>query len=65
MKKMVQMKMVQAVQNKLIRNEDGDFIQNAIWIVLIVLAMIPLFTSLRSALTRAFNIIIQSIQQLG
>lgn len=58
-------RMVQTVRNKLIQNENGDFIQNAIWIVLIVLAMIPLFTSLRTALTRAFNIIIQSIQQLG
>lgn len=46
-------------------NERGDFIQNAIWIVLIVLAMIPMFSTLRTALTRAFSIIISSIQQLG
>jgi Flp pilus assembly pilin Flp len=58
-------KMVQSVKRNLVWNEQGDFIQNAIWIVLIVLAMIPMFGALRTALTRAFNIIIQAIQQLG
>lgn len=53
------------VKQNVLQNERGDFIQNAIWIVLIVLAMIPMFSTLRTALTRAFSIIILSIQQLG
>jgi Flp pilus assembly pilin Flp len=57
-------KFVQTVKKNLIWNEKGDFIQNAIWIVLIVLAMIPMFGGLRTALARAFNIIVQTIQRL-
>lgn len=49
---------------KLVRDERGDFIQNAIWIVMVVLAMIPLFGTLKSALANAFQVIITSIQNL-
>ena len=45
-------------------DDRGDFIQNAIWIVVIVLAMIPLFNSLKAALTNAFQQIINAIQGL-
>jgi Flp pilus assembly pilin Flp len=58
-------KFVLKVKRNLIWNENGDFIQNAIWIVLIVLAMIPMFGTLRTALSRAFSTIIRSISQLG
>lgn len=53
------------LNKKLLQSERGDFIQNAIWIVLIVLAMIPMFGALRTAITRAFGIIINTISQLG
>lgn len=56
---------LQTVKMNLLQNERGDFIQNAIWIVLIVLAMIPMFGALRTAITRAFGIIINTISQLG
>jgi Flp pilus assembly pilin Flp len=58
-------KMVRAIKKNIVWNEKGDFIQNAIWIVLIVLAMIPMFGTLRTALVRAFNIIIQAIQRIS
>lgn len=58
-------KLWEKARKNVLRNERGDFIQNAIWIVLIVLAMIPMFSTLRTALTRAFSIIISAIQQLG
>lgn len=49
---------------QLVRSERGDFIQNALWIVLIVLAMIPLFGTLRGALATAFQSIIRAVQSL-